>query len=498
MHTKSKKKIRFKIIQEIRINKAKKQERKRASQKGKERKKRRRIEEIRTSSIRTPRRFKRSNSLSNKVNAFDYKELKKKKENQINNNLPINLKYLLHSKESPFHLKNVRGERFNSYGVVDIPESFSIIDNPKETFIALKKIISALFCENNSSLILNYEKCNDVELGTQVLLDIILREFCIFTKKVQISSRDKKNLFPAALGGKNINNEDIQKLLFSVGSPANLNVQEKDFKDIIKYKLCIHDNIKEKNFEKRIAQKEIDTTQLVDYVIECLKRMNKELTSEKLDDLCTVIGEILINAEEHSSTQHRFSIGYFKEEKQESKHLGIFRLVILNFGQTIYQKFKSKDCPNKKIVQRMEDLSYSYTKRKLFSFGKFEEECLWTLYALQEGVTSVSTEMYKRGNGSIRFIDSFFNIKESQDVDNISRMSILSGRTRIIFNGEYNIMTKENQSGDIFKVMTFNKSGNIEEKPDNKYVYSSDYYFPGTMITARILLNDDDIKQIKE
>ena len=57
----------------------------------------------------------------------------------------------------------------------------------------------------------------------------------------------------------------------------------------------MHDNNKEKDLEKRAAQKELDTTQMVDYVIECLRRMNKELTSEKLNDLCTVIGEILIN-----------------------------------------------------------------------------------------------------------------------------------------------------------------------------------------------------------
>lgn len=122
---------------------------------------------------------------------------------------------------------------------------------------------------------------------------------------------------------------------------------------------------------------------------------------------------------------------------------------------------------------------------------------MWTLYALQEGVTSISTKRYKRGNGSIRFIDSFFNIKGSQSVDNISKMSILSGKTRIIFDGKYEITTKTNDAGNVFKVMTFNKSGNIEDKPDSNYVYSVDDYFPGTMISAKILLNEDDIKQIK-
>ena len=59
------------------------------------------------------------------------------------------------------------------------------------------------------------------------------------------------------------------------------------------------------------SKKNLTQTEMADYVISSLERMNKELTPEKLDDLCTVIGEILINAEEHSSTKYRFSIGLF-------------------------------------------------------------------------------------------------------------------------------------------------------------------------------------------
>ena len=42
--------------------------------------------------------------------------------------------------------------------------------------------------------------------------------------------------------------------------------------------------------------------------------------------------------------------------------------------------------------------------------------------------------------------------------------------------------------------MTFNNSGNIEDKPDNKYVQCVDNYFPGTFISAQILLNEDDLE----
>ena len=72
-------------------------------------------------------------------------------------------------------------------------------------------------------------------------------------------------------------------------------------------------------------------------------------------------------------------------------------------------------------------------------------------------------------------------------------MSIVSGRTRIIFDGKYCISEKTNKNGESFKVMTFNQSGNIKYKPDTDYVTYSDDYFPGTMISAKLLLNEDDI-----
>jgi hypothetical protein len=92
-----------------------------------------------------------------------------------------------------------------------------------------------------------------------------------------------------------------------------------------------------------------------------------------------------------------------------------------------------------------------------------------------------------------KFIESFFNLKgTNENADDISRMAIISGNTNIIFDGKYNIQNKI-KGKDKFKVMTFNNSNNIEDKPDNKYVRSVENYFPGTIISARILINKDDI-----
>jgi hypothetical protein len=199
------------------------------------------------------------------------------------------------------------------------------------------------------------------------------------------------------------------------------------------------------------------------------------------------------NAEEHSTMPHRFAIGFFQETHNEDEHFGIFNFSIFNFGDTIYQTFKKKECPNVKAVKQMSDLSEDYTKKGWFSKATFEEETLWTLYALQQGVTSKEK---KRGNGSIEYIENFFKLKGDLLKDNISRMVIVSGNTRILFDGTYQIKPKQKEGESRkYKMITFNNSGEINEEPDKKYVTFAPHFFPGTIISARILIKFDNTNE---
>jgi len=430
---------------------------------------------------------------------FRYLDFKSKLNNDVsyqnlfNNYLPTNLKFILSNEKSDFYIRKLRSVYTNNNGVFKVPKEFSLIDFPSESYKFIKELTSALVFQRYNSVILDYKDCIRLDLGAQVFLDIILRDILAFYKICEKYPNTKVRV--RSISGTNINNEDIKKLLFSVGSPAMHSNKTINFKDIEPYKLCLHNRDKDGDHLKIMEQKDLDTTTLVEYVLKSLKRLNKTLTPEKIDDLSTVIGEILINAEEHSTTKYRFSIGYFHEITENNKHYGVFRLVIMNFGNTIYEKFKDPNCPNIDVVRKMKELSESYNTRNFFLQKEFEEETLWTLYALQEGVTSVAPVIYKRrGNGSIQFIESFFNIKGKQkQSDNVSIMAILSGNTKITFDGSYNI-TEDSIDNEKFKYMTFNKSGKIEDKPDKKFVKFVDNYFPGTIISAKILFNEDDVQ----
>jgi hypothetical protein len=292
------------------------------------------------------------------------------------------------------------------------------------------------------------------------------------------------------------NNEDIIKILYSVGSLSIHTKKKIRFPDVEPYELVDYDRNFESTMQLFKQRDAVDTTALVNYVRKSLKRVGKDLSPVDITNLSNIISETLINAEEHSTVGTRFSIGYYQDVVKEGKHCGMFRLVIMNFGKTIYEKFADPHCQNPNIVEIMRDLSSKYTSKQFFRPREFEEETLWTLYALQEGVTSVAPEAYElRGNGSIQFIKSFFKLKGDDRLNEFkSRMTILSGNTSINFDGTYEIVDKRNDLGEEFSYMTFNKSGNIEDKPDKNFVKFVDNYFPGTVISARIWLDEETIK----
>jgi hypothetical protein len=380
--------------------------------------------------------------------------------------------------------------KFKKVKSLKVPIVFSLVDNPNESYTFIKNVINTIYHNKAKELRLDYSNTTIVHIGAQLYLDILLRD--IFTYSKKLSNKQPNLSLLNKVRSINVKNENVEKLLHSIGSFAIHMNTNKTYEDIVPYKLCEFKKNDSSSTLFNIETKERDVTDLVQYVIDSLEKINKELTDDSIENLSIIIGEILINAEEHSTNQHRFSIGYFQSNNGEEE-TGIFNLVILNFGKTIYDKFKDKDCPRKDIVKQMEDLSEKYTSKRLFG-ETIKEETLWTLYALQEEITSVSPQKnIKRGNGSIKFIESFFSLKgENGNLDSVSRLAILSGNTSIVFDGTYGIK-ETTKVEDKFKVMTFNESGNISDKPDANYVKFVKNHFPGTIISAQILISKDDL-----
>lgn len=407
--------------------------------------------------------------------------------------LPKNLAYLTACKNSPFYIKKLKKEKFKRKCSFVVPVIFSIIENAKQSYDFLSSIIAAFLFQTCDHIELDYRCCKKVDLASQVFLDSILLDINRFINLCKKAKVYDKYIRLSSIGGCNINNKDVIRMLYSIGSPAELTNERYNFRSIIPYKLRRFD--KEKlSTNSALVQKEIDTTTLLDYVNSCLARVGKSLKRESSLELGYVIGETLINAEEHSTLKYRYLIGYFEECKQNGKHFGLLNLVIMNFGQTIYEKFKEPIDDNNinwECLDKMKMLSESFKSRSFFKKDKFTEESLWTLYSLQGGVSCIPRNVCHRGNGTIQFINSFFKLKGDEEVDDISRMYLLSGNTRIDFDGTYKLV--EHEGGYPGGVISFNKSGKLTDAPDEKYVRNVPEYFPGTIIFAKLLINDDDL-----
>lgn len=406
----------------------------------------------------------------------------------VNIFMPKNLKYLISYEKSPIFIKNAVSSRFIKVAVVRLPNHFSILDNPKESYSAIKTIVDYLVCQKCRELWIDYNNCDSSDLITQIFLDSILKDWDIFIDRC-IRANLVKFIKVHSIGGRNYICPSIQKMLNSVGSPTILLNRQIGYKQVIPFNLRFLDHDEHKDIEIGAAN-EVDTTLLLEYVNKCLNRLGRELTTDAVDALGTVIGETVINASEHSSLKSRYLIGYFEdlsEEGSDNKH-GILNIVILNYGQSIYEKFKypvEQAKVNYECINQMKELSDLYVRKGFFKPSEFKESTLWTLYSLQQGVTIIPNA--NRGNGTIQFIDRFFDLGE-HDEEKESRMYLLSGNTIIEFDGTYRLQNIQDGATNRM-VMAFNRQGTLREKPDKKYVKYSKFFFPGTAIYARIVLN---------
>ncbi len=403
--------------------------------------------------------------------------------------MPKNLAYLISYDKSPVHMEWIEMSPSSSVKIVRLPEVFSILENPKGSYERIREIVEALVEQKCRTLWIDYGKCLQSDLVTQLFLDTILRDWIIFEKQC-LKAGLGRYMKIESVGGRNYDNVRIQKMVDSVGSPAIILNKQTEDASIVPFKLRYMDRDDE-DVSKSGTNNEVDLTRLLDYVSSCLERVGKRLTPEAMDALGIAAGEMVINASEHSTLHSRYLVGYFEDlsyDGDENTH-GLLHLVILNYGQSIYECFKYPSDPDKintEAVRQMKQLSDEYTTKGFFSADRMKESTLWTLYALQDGVTIVPDQ--KRGSGTISFIRNFFNLRESDD-DNDSRMYIMSGNTVVVFDGKYEPTLIADSDGTNRFVMAFNESGTLKEKPDPEYVRYTRYFFPGTAIYAKIALN---------
>jgi len=370
---------------------------------------------------------------------------------------------------------------------IPIPETFSFIDNPVGTLSTLYRLRSAVESTTTKEIFFDHSRCKMLDLCASVVADVLVLRGKLqrrlrgqnFAASGTFSSDPSVNVLLKASG--------ILKHLGVRGAPLPPEVQKR-------LKLCpLHTG--KPSQPSKSSEGEIASTELTRFFDNCLSTEKYALRHDWQSKLISLITEVLDNSEQHASRDRYWhTIGHFNHLENEPG--GDCHIVIFNFGDSIYESLKRKDTPES-LKQQIADLASRHRSRGFLGFQqpKWQEETLWTLYALQEGVSRFTDtpEGVDRGNGTIRMIQFFTELAGEQP-----KMVLVSGQTYVLFDGTYALRDRLMTGGEQRKIIAFNEENDLERPPDARFVRHLPLKFPGTLVSLRFILHQDHLKRVRE
>lgn len=360
---------------------------------------------------------------------------------------------------------------------VNVPKVFSLIDNPQESLQTILTFASEYKKRRAKKLVtFNHRAVQRIDLTAESILGFLAAEI-----KKENAHKKKR------IGSDGYYPDDIhlQRIIRSVGVVSSLNVKSEELTDEEVGKIRIF----KKRGKRAPSQvfghadyKEKTIVQFVNHIDQCLADHNRRLKIDAKKILSDYTGEILTNAEDHSGTYDWTIIGYL--DNIADTH--ICEITIFNLGKTIAETLR--DVPKDSFVFK-EIYPYIELHRKSGFFrSEWNEDDLLTLVALQGHISCKNITADKhRGLGTVDLIEFFQAVYEvcAPSQKSCASMAILSGNTHILFDGKYKM--RPDYSGR--KVIAFNDSNDLRQKPDAKYVSNlGNFRFPGTIIGIKFPL----------
>jgi hypothetical protein len=368
---------------------------------------------------------------------------------------------------------------------IQIPTTFSLIDNPVESLRTLESLRAAVCSQATEHICFDHSECKQLELDASIVMDSMV-----------IASQAQRRL---KFEGNEPFDERVKEIFNLTGLPKHLNLSRSMLSDPIlakyeRFELVIgHHKEDQSGNPGHSTEAERTNSKLTQYFDRLLSKFGMSLTDLGRKNLAELIGEVLDNAEIHSGIGQSYVIGYME---QGEPHEGQCHLVIMNYGKSIAESLQEAPI-NKQTSLRIKALVKRHRKRRLFS-PTWEPSNLWTLYALQEGVSRLNIEGQRtdRGYGTIRMIEFFENIVDLRSTDK-PQMVMISGDTLVMFDGTYLLQTVE-IGEETREIIAFNANNDLTMKPDPKYVVKLPLKFPGTVISLRFKLNRDYLNLISQ
>lgn len=371
-----------------------------------------------------------------------------------------------------------------------LPEKFCFIEHPEESLFNIWASISAFLQASNKRFVLDHTKIKRYNLTSEALLAVGIEAVeklrRLQKKKVDISGIMSKD-------------KDHQQLISEIGIIKELNAQttqplpySREQQHLFSYK-SINKSTPSPHSQD---DKTIASEKLAEHVNDCIRDHKLELTDNANTALMKSVSEVLDNAERHCSSHGNsghiwYARGYLNSHSEHQN----FEISIFNFGATIASTFLSLP---KTDYSRL--LVMDYVNAHLDSFS---EEQLITVAALQHRYSCKNRDANEtNGQGTVVLIQFFEQLcKEfSEKVGKpgaTPMMSIVSGKTHILFDGTYKLSpitnyTEKTDDDDEQFIIAFNDQKSLKSPPDPRYVRTLEKtFFPGVAISIRFPLKEE-------
>jgi hypothetical protein len=363
-----------------------------------------------------------------------------------------------------------------------LPAIFSFLDEPKSTLETLEKLERLANRQDIREIHLNHENTEKLGLCASIVMDRML-----------IGADERRsNNSKLLIGGTHSRSLDVKIMLRATGILKHLGHPDSELPPEIEQRIrrCTLFTGRSKRSE-RSKERDIAGTKLVDYFNECLQTQAYMLTARGRRHLSALVTEAIGNAEEHGGRW--YTIGYFIDRTGDGvAGAGECHIVLFNRGNTIYESL-SAEKSSESVKTRATALARQHRRSGWFTRPKWNEEALWTLYALQGGVSRLRDVSPTRGNGTIEMIKVFSDLAGKD-----TKMCLISGSAYILFDGRYKIGSTQSAPSETQSVIAFNDQNDLNLPPDEKYVYNLPFSFPGTLLSIRFNLDKSHLDRVAE
>ena len=370
---------------------------------------------------------------------------------------------------------------------VIIPHTFNFTKDYNQAIKTIRNFVASISPVNGKEITVDFTNCKDVDQSALFILQIIGLDF-----KDEYQKLDKRLKILSGMVTFKVtpsNDEHVNKLLFVTGILQTVNLQAKGLLPLttIGY---LKGNKNQKHYsENRKGQ---ICTRIVQYMNNCLSQHGYAFNSYGINYLDGMISEILNNSEDHSSFSTYYATGNLLSDAlvvgNEDSVVGEMNFFFLNFGGSIFDGLEENKEENFENYKQLDAL-YEQVNENL-PVKPFLKEHLFTLYALQPGISRLKFEEESRGNGTMKFITSFFAIGDYEDQQRQYNpaLTIFSGGTQLTCDNVYKPFEKNNNY-----YISLNKENDLAKLPDKKNLKQISKPFPGTLLTAKIYLNKEHL-----